>query len=96
MPRQPQRYDLEVPLVTTGDDVKACRAELGRVLGLRISTSDLGRALGLTGDAPDRLVRRWEDDAPTGPAAVAMTLMLIAARDGGRALEYVRGLFGRE
>ncbi len=65
----------------TGDDVKRIRRDLGVAAGRRISQRELGAALGLSADNADRMVRRWEDAAPTGPAAVALGYLHQAALD---------------
>jgi transcriptional regulator with XRE-family HTH domain len=48
-----------------GRDLRTIR----RLMGL--SQPEFGQLLGLAPTNADRMVRRWEDSAPTGPAAVA-------------------------
>jgi transcriptional regulator with XRE-family HTH domain len=63
----------------TGADVKRIREALGETLGRRVSQRDLGLALGLAPANAADTVRRWEHEGPSGPAAVALELLEIAA-----------------
>lgn len=66
----------------SADEVKSARLEIGAALGRTLSQRDLGLMLGLAPANADRTVRNWEVDGPTGPAAVALRLMLHCARAG--------------
>jgi len=65
-----------------GSEVKRIREEIGAAIGRRVSQRDLGLALGLSDDNADRLVRKWEDGEPSGPAAVALELMRLLILQG--------------
>jgi len=78
---------LATPHTTTetavqGSEVKRIREEIGAAIGRRVSQRDLGLALGLSADNADRLVRKWEDGEPSGPAAVALELMQLLILQG--------------
>jgi len=77
----------------SADEVKMARLEIGAALGKTMSQRDLGLMLGLTPASADRTVRNWETDGPTGPAAVALRLMLHCARAGN--VDIVRSLIGQ-
>lgn len=51
-------------------EVAAIRNALG------LTQLELGQKLELSGPRPDRTVRNWESDGVTGPAAVALRLLL--------------------
>src|SRR3954451_22159479 len=56
----------------TGADVKAIRNALSEATGRRVSQYDLGIILGLSVDNAARLVRKWEEEEASGPAAMAL------------------------
>jgi hypothetical protein len=56
----------------TGADVKAIGNALSDATGRRVSQYDLGVMLGLSVDNAARLVRKWEEEEPSGPAAIAL------------------------
>lgn len=65
----------------TGAELRDARATLGQMWGLDrpLYASELGRALRLKGRA-DEAVMKWErGDGPTGPASVAIQMMLDGA-----------------
>lgn len=66
----------------TGDELRAARATLGDMWGLGrpLRAAELGRLLGLRGRDPGQSVLTWERDGPTGPAAIAIELMLATGR----------------
>lgn len=66
----------------SADEVKEARLEIGAALGRTLSQRELGLMLGLAKASADRTVRNWESAGPTGPAAVALRLMLHCARRG--------------
>ncbi len=66
----------------TGEELRAARGILGEMWGLSgpVPMAALGRVLGLKGRDPGEAIRDWERRAgPTGPAALAVTLMLGGA-----------------
>lgn len=67
----------------TGDHVRDARGKLGPKWGLTrpLHMSELGRALRLQGRDPGQSVRDWEREktAVSGPASVAIELMLAGA-----------------
>ncbi|MCF1502885.1 hypothetical protein [Afifella sp. H1R] len=66
----------------TGDDLRTARATLGAAWGLDrpLHMSELGRALRLQGRDPGETIRDWERrGGPTGPASVAIEMMLGGA-----------------
>lgn len=66
----------------TPKQLTAARAKLGKMLGLGrdLHLSELGRALRLQGRDPGQSIRKWEQrDGPTGPASVAIEMMLAGA-----------------
>lgn len=65
------------------DELRASRERLGIMWGLGrpLHMSELARALRLTGRDPGQTIRGWErGDGPTGPASVAIEMMLAGAR----------------
>lgn len=67
----------------TGDEVRDARARLGASWGFGrpLFQSELGRALRLKAKHPGETVREWEERGTiTGPAAVAILMMLAGAR----------------
>lgn len=69
-----------------GSEVTEIRKTLGAALGRRLSQRDLGLALGLSADNASRAVRDWESDRPTGPAAVALQLLMHCVNQGDMAI----------
>lgn len=66
----------------TGDELYAARETLGRMWGLArpLHYSEVGRALRLGGRDPGETVEKWATgDGPTGPASVAIAMMLAGA-----------------
>jgi hypothetical protein len=66
----------------TPKQLHAARGKLGKLAGLDrpLSYSEMGRALRLQGDEPGQSVRKWEQrDGPSGPASVAIEMMLAGA-----------------
>lgn len=67
----------------TGNELRAARGALGHLwgLGAPVSMTMLGRILRLRGRDVGSSIRDWErGDGPTGPAALAIELMLDGAR----------------
>jgi hypothetical protein len=67
----------------TGHELRAARYRLGRMWGLGrpLTMAALGRILRLQGADPGATVRDWERrDGPTGPAGLAVELMLAGAK----------------
>lgn len=64
----------------TGADVKAIREALGPIVGRHVSCRDLGLALGLAPANAGHTVRRYEEDGPSGPTAVALMFMRECTR----------------
>ena len=69
----------------TGSDLRDARRTLGEMWGLGrpVTMAELGRLLRLKGRDPGASVRDWERDGPTGPASVAIEMMLDGARPRG-------------
>ena len=66
----------------TGPELRDARATLAKMWNLEqpVSMADMGRLLRLKGRDPGATIRDWERrDGPTGPAAVAVHLMLAGA-----------------
>lgn len=66
----------------TGNDLRNARAALGDMWGLErpLHMSELARALRLQGRDPGATIRDWERrGGPTGPASVAIEMMLAGA-----------------
>jgi hypothetical protein len=65
----------------TGADVRAARRTLGEMWGVGrpLHRSELGRALRLEARDPGESVAIWERRGPTGPASVAIEMMLGGA-----------------
>lgn len=66
----------------TGPELREARAALGRMWGRPrpVSMAEMGRILRLKGRDPGATVDAWErGDGPTGPAAVAVEMMLAGA-----------------
>lgn len=66
----------------TGDELRDARATLGNLwkLGRPLHRAELGRALRLKGRDPGEMVIQWErGTGPTGPASVAIEMMLAGA-----------------
>lgn len=59
----------------TGADVKRIRLALEEAAGGRLTQRGLGLLLGLAEKNAADTVRKWEDSAPSGPAATALSLM---------------------
>lgn len=79
-------------MTMTPDEIRDARGTLGRMWGKDrpLSAAELARALGLSGIAPGRSVRRWE----TGERAIQPTAaVLIRAYLGGA--EPPAGVFPR-
>lgn len=65
-----------------GNQLRDARAKLGAMWGLKrpLHMSEMGRALRLSGRDPGSSVRDWErGNGPTGPASVAVEMMLAGA-----------------
>jgi DNA-binding transcriptional regulator YiaG len=78
----------------TGHEVHAIRTAIANALVRNVSQRDLGIALGLAPENADRTIRKWEDEGPSGPGAVALRLMQIALSDDPVAGDgFVRDLF---
>jgi hypothetical protein len=62
----------------TGEELRAARRTLGEIWGLGrpLHAAELGRLLGLRGRDPGQSILDWEERGPSGPAAVAVELML--------------------
>jgi hypothetical protein len=62
----------------TGDELRAARRTLGEMWGLGrpLHAAELGRLLNLRGPDPGQSVLDWERTGPTGPAAIAIELMI--------------------
>ncbi|MBN9008720.1 MAG: hypothetical protein J0H63_00845 [Rhizobiales bacterium] len=61
-------------------------------LGRPLRRSELGRVLRLTGRDPGKQVARWEaGDGPTGPASVAIDMMLAGAMPPDPIEDILRG-----
>jgi hypothetical protein len=70
----------------TGGELRAARAALGYMWGLGrpLHRSEMGRILRLTGRDTGATVCLWErGEGPTGPASVAIEMMLDGARPRG-------------
>lgn len=70
----------------TGEELVTARTRLGELWGLGrpLHRSELGRVLRLTGRDPGKQVSRWEGgDGPSGPASVAIEMMLSGAMPPG-------------
>ncbi len=65
----------------TGFEVRALRRALSDMTGERVSQRKLGVALGLSAANADRTVRNWEENAPSGPASVALTYLAQGVLD---------------
>ena len=65
-------------------DLRAARGKLGTMWGLSrpLHMSEMGRLLRLKGNDPGQSVRDWErrPETMTGPASVAIELMLAGGR----------------
>lgn len=67
----------------TGAELREARQKLGTMWGLGrpLRMAELARALRLNGRDPGQTIRGWErDSGPTGPASVAVAMMLAGAR----------------
>jgi hypothetical protein len=78
-------------MAMTGKQLLAARVKLGKMAGLdrQLHKSELGRALRLLGRDPGASINDWErGDGPTGPASVAVEMMLAGASppDGWEAI----------
>lgn len=70
----------------TGEELYEARATLGRMWGRPgpITLAELGHILELQGRDPGATVRDWERrNGPTGPASVAIKMMLAGALPEG-------------
>lgn len=67
----------------TGEQLREARAILGRMWGLPgpVPMAEMGRILRLQGRDPGATIRDWErGNGPTGPASVAIEMMLAGAK----------------
>lgn len=81
-------------ILLSGDDLRRARATLGSMWGLSrpLHMSEMGRALRLTGRDPGVTIRDWERrDSITGPASVAVEMMLAGAPPAVPLSEILRG-----
>ncbi len=66
-----------------GDELREARRTLGEMWGLGrpLFLAEIARALRLKGRDPGNTIAQWErQDGPTGPASVALEMMLAGAR----------------
>ena len=67
----------------TGEQLREARAILGRMWGFSgpVPMAEMGRILRLQGRDPGATIRDWErGNGPTGPASVAIEMMLAGAK----------------
>lgn len=67
----------------TGDEFRDARRSLGERWGLGrpLHAAEMGRLLGLKAQRdPGEQVLKWERTEPTGPASIAVELMLATGR----------------
>lgn len=85
--------DTPCPPPMTGADLRAARAVIGRLWGLRrpLHYTEIGRLLRLSSTNPGLSVRKWERSSPTGPASAAIEAMLDGARPRAPLAEILSG-----